>query len=208
MVTGSMFPDVMLKCIIAWPGYKPADENLWAVYIGQTLQHMCLPLEEDSEEDLCIQHFVLASIPVQSIRTKASPKSRQDDRLFQYEMSGYRICWTMVATQNATGKDHWTTVDFFSTLEIGSIPESGTAFFGALVITVSAAWIRLCNNIDRHLARCVSCCNSRSHYTITTLTHARNSIAPRRSDWKWGGPKTHRPAAERCQHLDRTPSEA
>jgi hypothetical protein len=143
----SMFPDVMLSSILAWPGYKPADENLSAIYKGQTLQYMCSSLEEDLEDDPVIQQFVLASIPA---------KSPQDNQFFQYEMSGYRICWTMVATQNAAGKDHWTTVDYFSTLEIGSIPESGTAFFGALVTTVSAGWIRLCNNIDRHLARCVS----------------------------------------------------
>jgi hypothetical protein len=173
----SMCPDVILSSIIAWPGYKPADEYLWAIYKGQTLQHMCLPLKEDPEEDPCIQHFVLVSIPVQSIRAKASFKSRQDDRLFEYETSGYRICWTMVATQNAAGKDHWTTVDYFSTLEIGSIPDSGTAFFCALVTTVSAAWIRLCNNIDRHLARCVSCSKSRSIHKRATLTFLRNSIA-------------------------------
>jgi hypothetical protein len=198
----------MLLSIIAWPGHKSADEDLCAMYKGQTLQYKCVPLEDYFEENLCIQHFVLASIPVQSIHSDASLKFRPDKRLFEYEMSGYRICWTMVATQNVAGKNHWTTVDYFSTLDIGSIPESGTAFFSALVTTVSAAWIRLCNDVDGHLARCVSCYNSKLHYTRTTLTHACNSIAPGRSDWKWRGSKTHRQAAERCQHLDWTPPEA
>jgi hypothetical protein len=193
-----MCPEVILSSIIAWPGCKPADENLWAIYKGQTLQHKCLPLEEDPEEDSCIQHFVLASIPVQSIRAKASLKSRQDDRLFEYEMSECRICWTMVATQNTAGKDQWTTVDYFSTLEIGSIPDSGTAFFCALITTVSAAWIRLCDNIDRHLAGCVSCSKPRSIHKIATLTCLRNSIASRCSDCKWRRFKTYRPAPGRC----------
>jgi hypothetical protein len=193
-----MVPDSMLSSIIAWPGHKSADEDLWTMYKGQTLQYKCVPLEDYFEENLCIQHFVLASIPVQSIHSNASLKSRPDHRLFEYEMSVYRICWTMVTTQSVAGKNHWTTVDYFSTLDIGSIPESSTAFFGALVTTVSAAWIRLCNDIDSHLARCVSCCNSKLRYTRTTLTHARNSTAPRRSDWKRRGSQTHRPAAERC----------
>jgi hypothetical protein len=204
----SIFPDVVLSSVLAWPGYKPADDNLWAIYKGQTLQYKCESLGRDSEEDPCFQHFVLISIPIQSIREKASSKSRQNDRLFEYEMSGYRICWTMVTTQNTAGKDHWTTVDYFSTLEIGSIPDSGTEFFGTLVTTVSAAWIRLFNNIDRHLARCVSSFTSTSNCTRTTLTFLRNHIAPRCTDSERRGLEPHRPALERCQYLDWPPSEA
>lgn len=94
------------------------------------------------------RYSILASAPVR--------KESGDDRLFIYEMEEMRIAWTMTTLPDLSGKDQWKTIDYFSTLQAGWVPDSGPAFLDILVKALVAGWQKLCDAIDDHLLLCVS----------------------------------------------------
>lgn len=75
---------------------------------------------------------------------------------FTYHFEDVRIGWTMTPSLDSSGKDQWTAVNYLSTLQVGSIPDSGAAFFTSLVNAIMRAWLELCSCVDNHLIMCVS----------------------------------------------------
>lgn len=99
-------------------------------------------------DEYIVRYSVVAPIPV---RSKPS-----ESETFSYQFDEIRVAWTLTPFPNSSGKDQWTAVDHLSTLQIGSIPDSGAAFCNILVNTIMIAWLELCSCIDSHLIMCVS----------------------------------------------------
>jgi len=99
-------------------------------------------------EDQVRYYSVVASVP--------DSLHRQQLKAFDLVWRSMRMAWTMILRPDSSGKEQWTTVDYFSTLTSSSMPVSGMAFFDDFVKELRRAWLMLCDTIDIHLRFCVS----------------------------------------------------
>ncbi|KAH6638134.1 hypothetical protein C7974DRAFT_390939 [Boeremia exigua] len=104
-------------------------------------------LANTSLNDDYLQHYsVVAPMPVQG--------DLGNDRTFSYRFKDIRIGWTTASFPDSSGGDHLVAVDYLSTIQIGSVPESEAALFKMLIHTLMEGWTDLCNRIDGHLIDC------------------------------------------------------
>jgi hypothetical protein len=99
-------------------------------------------------DDQTLRCSILGSVPVAHGQSGKEP--------FRYILDNMRIAWTFTSLPDQTGKDEWICLDYFSTLETGSIPKCPMAFFGDLLQEIRNSWISLCDSIDIHISSCVS----------------------------------------------------
>jgi hypothetical protein len=100
------------------------------------------------EDNQVLRCSVLASVPVAHGRSSKGP--------FRYVLDNMRIAWTITSLPDQTGKDKWISLDYFSTLQSGSIPKCPMTLFGDLLQDIRNAWMSFCDRIDIHILSCVS----------------------------------------------------
>jgi hypothetical protein len=66
-----------------------------------------------------------------------------------------RIAWTIIPPSNPKIRP-WQSVDHYSTLPNGWIPDDGIDFFEQITLHLEERWISVCDAADEHLKKSVS----------------------------------------------------
>jgi hypothetical protein len=77
----------------------------------------------------------------------------------QFNISNWgecRIAWTMKPLASSSGRPCWESIDHFSTLPYGWIPDDGVDFFTQFILYLKERWLKLCDLTEDHLTKCVS----------------------------------------------------
>lgn len=67
-----------------------------------------------------------------------------------------RITWTTASTPDLGNGLGCRSIDHFSMLPFGWIPEDGVEFLTQFMLHLKERWLKLCDLADQHLADCVS----------------------------------------------------
>lgn len=76
-----------------------------------------------------------------------------------FAMPGWHPClmaWTIIAPSNPRTRP-WQSVDHYSMLPNGWIPDDGIDMFQQIILYLQERWISVCDAADEHLKRSVSC---------------------------------------------------
>jgi hypothetical protein len=91
---------------------------------------------------------ILAGVPSEALSGTVN--------VFNFEFNELAIRWNVEIRPDLDGNDRWVSIDHWSTLRKGSIPDSGMAFMGDLMKELIMGWLEFCDQIDIYLLNCVS----------------------------------------------------
>jgi hypothetical protein len=66
------------------------------------------------------------------------------------------ISWDVEIRPDLDGDNRWVSIEHWSTLRKGSIPDSGMAFLDDLIKELIMGWLEFCDQIDIYLLKLVS----------------------------------------------------
>ncbi len=68
-----------------------------------------------------------------------------------------RIAWTMGPSTDPNGRPSWNSIDHFSMMLYGWIPDDGFDLFTQFILYLKKErWLKICDLAEEHLAKCVS----------------------------------------------------
>jgi hypothetical protein len=67
-----------------------------------------------------------------------------------------RITWTIKQFTNASGEWYWESINYFSTLPYGWIPDDGVDFLKHFILYLEQKWLEICSQGEKHLNERVS----------------------------------------------------
>jgi hypothetical protein len=88
------------------------------------------------------------------------------------------IGWTISQRKSTDGRQCWKTVDHFSMLPHGWIPDNGVDFFRQFLLHLEDNWQSLCNRAHEHLSELVSLPILRSDSSANQPLHGIASRCP------------------------------
>jgi hypothetical protein len=148
-----------------------------------------LPSEEQ------VRHYsVVASVPVyleESLR-----------EVFNFYWNAKRVAWTMVLLPDTSGRDRWVTIDHFSTLKFGSMPDSGMAFLDSFINELMKEWLELCGCMDTHVRLCVSLTAQLASNRERPKANDTLHLASKSPQSKWGIKGSHQTFVNRRNYLE------
>jgi hypothetical protein len=89
-----------------------------------------------------------------AILTPPDPRNQKRFNISNWESRG--IAWTMVPLTNRRDGSRWRSIDHFSMLSYGSIPDDGIEFFTQFILDIKQRWLKLCYLAEGHLSKRVS----------------------------------------------------
>ena len=99
--------------------------------------------------DKCVSLFVAGYFPIGQ-----DPGDQKRFAVSDWGKCG--IAWTMVSPTKPKDGLCWRSMDHFSTLSYGWIPDNGADFFALFVQTMKEKWLILCGLAEEHLSKRVS----------------------------------------------------
>jgi hypothetical protein len=122
-----------------------------------------------------------------------------------------RITWTTISaewdTNNESGR---ISMDHFSMLSNGWIPEDGLDFFAQFLDNLRERWLKVCNLAEQHLTDCVSPftflleCLSHSTESFRRCPDLIKPVASQAVAGKRPKPGAHKPPRPRCTNMDQS----
>jgi hypothetical protein len=85
-----------------------------------------------------------------------TPQVLGNQQYFNIKWDECGISWTMMPLAISESEPRWKSIDHFSMLPYGWIPDDGVDFFGQFIRNLGGRWLSLCDSADEHLSRRVS----------------------------------------------------